>query len=81
MTKRAKTGVTFFDLEEGELFAFGYSPNDKYRFMRLTEDSNYAIVRAQRAGADDENANPYYNDIIRENGPVETNKHLNRGGA
>ena len=59
-----KTGVTLFDLEEGELFAFGYAPNDWYRLMGFNADNN-AVVRAQRAGAEDETANPYYDNVIR----------------
>lgn len=60
-----KTGVTFFDLEDGELFKFGYDLNNTYRFMKISDDDQYAIVRAQRADAEDENANPYFNDVVR----------------
>jgi hypothetical protein len=63
MAKR--TGVTLFDLEEGTLFKFGYDLNTTYRLIGMTDDGIKAIVRAQREGADDEMANPYYNDIVR----------------
>lgn len=63
MTQQTRTKVTLFDLDDGELFAFGYAPNETYRLMSI-QNSN-AIVRAQRAGAEDENANPYYDNIIR----------------
>lgn len=59
-----KTKVTLFELEEGELFSFGYDPNRTYRLMSFNTENN-AVVREQRAGAEDETANPYYDNIIR----------------
>jgi len=59
-----KTNITLFDLEEGELFAFGYDPNTTYRLMGFNAENN-AVVREQRAGAEDTTANPYYDNIIR----------------
>lgn len=64
LTRKKKTGVTLFDLEEGELFAYGYAPNEKYRLIGFDDDNN-AIVRAQRAGAENSTSNPYYSDVIR----------------
>ena len=59
-----KTGVTLFDLNVGELFSFGYDLNTVYQLIGFNSDNN-AIVRAQRDGAHDETANPYYDNIVR----------------
>lgn len=58
-----KTGITLFDIDIGEKFAFNYAPNEVYRLMGWKGEDT-ALVRAQRAGAEDENANPYC-DVFR----------------
>jgi hypothetical protein len=60
-----KSKITLFDIEEGELFAFDYQPTEWYRLMSFNADNN-AVVRAQRAGAEDETANPYCGIIRKE---------------